>query len=126
MFRLLLSSLAVLLACCTYKTKALAKPAHEGRVRFEVFGVLDEYGHRLIDERTVERFYPYEIFKAAHFESLLKDFCVEEGIEPAVEKEINPQGFITFFSPIVAAKINNYYTDGLLNRSASPKHQRMI
>jgi hypothetical protein len=105
---------ATLLATAIPALADVATPA--GRAKFEIFGMLDEYGGRYMDGSRVEGFYPSESALAEHFESLLPAFCAEEGIDGAFEKRVD-DGHTIFYSSAIAAAINRQYSNNGLKGS---------
>ena len=108
-FCILVTSL--FLTACMERATADGIPK-EGRSKFEIFGMKDEYlmvyGDR--DGKTIERFDPGESVPAAHFEKLLPSYCAEEGIKADFIKKVDGQGFTYFLSPTITADILSHYT----------------
>jgi hypothetical protein len=120
-FRHLLLALIVLFFCD--RAAVAGDIQKEGRAKFEIFGMKDEYLMLYdamlhdFDARTIERFYPSESVVAAHFDKLLPVYCAEEGIAPEFVKKVDADGFISFISPTIANNIRSHYAKGALKES---------
>jgi hypothetical protein len=93
--------------------------------------MLDEYGGRPMDDASfIERFYPSEAAAADHFETVLRQFCVDESLPREWHRAKGSAGHITFSGGRIAAAINTSYSAdarygfglyrvGVLSRSVS-------
>lgn len=81
-----------------------------GNARFELLGMLDEYGGRSLEEAApIESFYPNETAKADHFEKVLGEFCVDEPLPKVWLRTKESAGHIVFFGRRIAESINSSY-----------------
>ena len=82
----------------------------QGRPRFELLGMLDEYGGRpMNDDSFIESFYPSEAAVADHFETVLREFCADESLPKDWHRIKEAAGHITFSGRRIAASINTSY-----------------
>jgi len=81
-----------------------------GNARFELLGMLDEYGGRPLDDAgSIERFYPAETAKADHFEKVLGEVCADESLPKDWLRDKENAGHIHFIGKVIAASINSSY-----------------
>jgi hypothetical protein len=81
-----------------------------GKARFELLGMLDEYGGRPLDEAaSIESFYPDEAAKADHFEKVLEEFCAEGSLPKDWLRKKESAGHLDFFGRRIAESINGSY-----------------
>lgn len=96
---------------------------------FVILGYLDEYwGRQLIDVGDkIEHFYPEEVAAANSFERLLNVLRDERRLTTNIERRIDSQGHITFYSQEITALVDSYYElyyDGQTYGLANGKPQR--
>lgn len=78
--------------------------------RFELLGMLDEYGGRRLDDPDcIENFYGSEVAAAERFEKVLGEFCTAEGLPKDWHRETDSVGHISFTGERIAAAINTSY-----------------
>jgi hypothetical protein len=103
-------SLSTILSSC-----ATPQPGSSGgRPRYELLGLLNEYGGRpLSDPFLVEDFYGSEKAAANRFEKVLREFCADESLPQnwlRVKEKKEQGGGILFGSKEITASINTSYS----------------
>jgi hypothetical protein len=86
----------------------------KGVAVFKVLGFFDEYlGRQTFDgDDRIERFYPGEHAKADRLAALLAVMARQQGIVPnMIRKEVDPDRFVTFRSPVLAPALNRLYLE---------------
>ncbi len=85
-----------------------------GRTKFEIFGMMDEYGMDFspFDGQRIANFYPNEAALAPRFAKLLDAYCTEEGVSHGFIEEEEPGGGVAFVSPAIAKSIRSHYEKG--------------
>jgi len=109
---LVTACLAIILTSCSLIPAHQAAHHPKGRARYEILGMLDEYGGRpLYDAASIESFYGNEKPAADHFEKVLGEFCAEESLPKDWRRaDAGGGGRIEFTGTRIASAINASYT----------------